>query len=698
MEQLELPALPNNLATTLSIFPLAESRPYLCKDVVREELSFRDIAELLFPSLDDDMFNAFLRMGVVESDEKISNIGKKRKHEQTKALEHIKRVKRCILGYKTEKDKKDAKRVQSELVKIHKKTHKFIFDYVPKIVEKQYIYSSENEFGVRMVSPFKLYPYQAKSVEWLIERDDCKVTNEFFEPGKNGSVFAMFMGLGKTLTTGTLVARTLGKQRFERSCTLYVCPKGLLGTVYREFDKFFGDQVRCIIFHKDILRGNFRLFGRKEIQKYDVVITTYETISFRARKAGLFGSDDKTFKKEIDEKYNAIETENAKQFMNFNWFRIILDESHEIRERKTIRYKSISSLISTRRIAMTGTPICNSFSDVFSQMSFCGLQITRGMKMDKKTFKQLDLMKMMRFVHYNDAKAQITIPPKTVHVITYTLSPNEKMLHDHFLKSAQTIFKLSTTYRGQRRNTTAFEAKSSMLRILQICSAPYLITPGAKEKYKNDDVQSSEPVTVFEDEETNTWIHDKDGPSGIGSSKNLKFISLMTELGASGDKIVVFANYTSTVKLAIHAMCKHFREFKDQHVFVHGSLNAREREVRYTKFREGDGVKVLFMTLKVGSVGLNLTEACKLVFLEPWYSYAALQQGEARVHRIGQTKPVDIYYLLGSNTVEERVYRIAERKRQTSEDLKSDHDKIIASNTLESILFNENCMDIEVMS
>ena len=94
------------------------------------------------------------------------------------------------------------------------------------------------------------------------------------------------------------------------------------------------------------------------------------------------------------------------------------------------------------------------------------------------------------------------------------------------------------------------------------------------------------------------------------------------------------------------------------------------------------------MTLKLGSVGLNLTEACNVIFLEPWYSYSALSQGECRVHRIGQVKPVSVYYLLGRDSLEERVYKIAMDKKQLANDIYYEQDYKLGVQDMQSILFD----------
>ena len=175
------------------------------------------------------------------------------------------------------------------------------------------------------------------------------------------------------------------------------------------------------------------------------------------------------------------------------------------------------------------------------------------------------------------------------------------------------------------------------------------------------------------------------GTAGIHSSKMSRFVELYMSLKRDSTpqtpmKVVVFANLTSTLRLAIRALQEYNPLYDDAHVYVHAGISSgRVREDLYTKFRTQDDVEALFMTIKLGSVGLNLTEANTVIMLEPWYSYAALYQAEGRVHRIGQMKPVHVYYFIGRDTVEERIYNIAQRKKSLSQEVTNSCDESLKS-------------------
>jgi SNF2 family DNA or RNA helicase len=93
------------------------------------------------------------------------------------------------------------------------------------------------------------------------------------------------------------------------------------------------------------------------------------------------------------------------------------------------------------------------------------------------------------------------------------------------------------------------------------------------------------------------------------------------------------------------------------------------------------------MTLKLGNVGLNLTEANRVIFFESWYSYAALAQGCSRVHRIGQVKPVSVHYMLAKESVEENMYFTAMAKKEMATDISQEKQTRLGVADLEQILF-----------
>jgi SNF2 family DNA or RNA helicase len=270
---------------------------------------------------------------------------------------------------------------------------------------------------------------------------------------------------------------------------------------------------------------------------------------------------------------------------------------------------------------------------------------------------------MVKFVEYKDA-ASVTLPPKHVHKVYFDLSNEEKQLHRFYTDTARSIFSKSQTSKGRN----AFEALASMVRVLQVCSAPYLITKAAKEDFRGEDMVELDEAAIFPDKTMDTWIHERNGTAGLRSSKMMAFSQLVQKLRMKEQlplKVVVFANMSSTLRLA-QSTCE-----EETSVLVTGKMTTSKREELFTQFRMNPKVELLFMTLKLGSVGLNLTEADKVIFLEPWYSYASLEQGEGRVHRIGQLRDVNIYYLLAKDSAEERVYRVAENKKTLGENIRT---------------------------
>lgn len=537
-----------------------------------------------------------------------------------------------------------------------------------------------NQFGVRLVYPLQLFEYQCRAVQWMADVEERRIVNPNYAPHCAGGLLAMVMGLGKTPCAGTLIMRKLKAQRAARRCTLYVCPKNLLGTVCREFDKFFGDQLRVQIYHKDFLRSRYREFYTSHICQFDVLVTTYNTILSRQKLAA------KTPTYPVTQTHlTAAESEHksATNFVQFPWYRIVLDESHEIRE-KHKRFEAVCALHSPRRICLTGTPIHNSIRDLFHQLEFTGLRVPRGVKYNKKTLKQLGLMDVIRFVEYKDAEKDVQLPEKQVHVIHFALSKEERFLHQHYVSRAQHTFQ-----QHQNKNGVSFiHVEASMIRVLQVCSAPYVMTPAAK--LENPKAEDNTKVVYPHNPQIDKWIKYKVGDAGLKSSKMRCFVKLIQNLrgGYPPEKIVIFANFTSTLRLAIQALRLQVPDI--QYRFVHGTVGPQDRrEQMYTAFRTDANVELLFMTLKTGNVGLNLTEASIVIFLEPWYSYGALHQAESRVHRIGQTKPVRIFYLLGADSLEERTYQIAQEKKCLAEDIAAQKDFKLRMQDLRNLLFAE---------
>lgn len=571
-------------------------------------------------------------------------------------------------------------------------------------------YELPNEFGVRLRSPYKLYPYQISTVQWLKALENGDYPHPKWDAQKRGGLLAMVMGLGKTLSMAVLIASTLRQQRNMQSCTLYVTQKNLLGTARFEFDKFLGSQLRVCVYNPDYQKSEYLLFDADHIRQYDVIITNYTSLVKRMLRSGLIKTR-KEAKASASAATSAGSTVPAKfdhhklvamEFAKFPWFRVILDESHEIRNAKTQRFKALCALNAQRRFAMSGTPIFNGLQDLLSQLRFCGFSPRSAIRATEANYQKLKLDHMVRFVEQKDADT-VTLPPKTVHKLFYDLNPRERFLHTFYMKTARDAFRCQSSMSGTKKSQKALEVQNRMLRLMQVCSAPYLLTPGAKQDDDgkmtdlNEDMGHVPSLVTFPEKDgIHSWVQQRDGEAGVGSSKMRALVQFWRRLNAEGPfKIVVFANFASTLRLAVRALTADDPDFADKHVCVHGGVrNARDRDNFYTRFRTNSQVMALFSTLKMGSVGLNLSEADRVLFLEPWYAYAPMRQGEGRVHRIGQINPVHVYYLLGRDTTEERVYQTAMEKKELAEDVAqiqrtSGTQRPLGSEEMTYILFNQ---------
>ena len=707
--QLTGPAVPNTLESTLTLFPLAESRNKK-RNFSETAIDPETESSILFPSEDDLLGDCLNRVGLdVPAPEKRRKVGGlfslSMKMKDIPASKGFKKhlITMGILPPEPgtrRRTYKAKKRPTSKVVELL--TQHFGLPETP--VALPAIVSVElppqtmmppNEFGVQLVAPLTLYDYQLSTLQWMIEREEGKVRLNTYHPNQGGGVLAMCMGLGKTPTAACLVARTLALQRNSRSCSLYVCPKNLLGTVRYQFEKFFGSSLKLIIYHRDFLRSTMDSFDAEEIRKYDVVITNYSTLVARVGTSSKAYVLKKVKTGGEETKMDVVKSVNAASdaFVLFPWFRIFLDESHEIRESTTQKFKSVMALESPRRFCLTGTPICNKVSDLFHQLEFTGFKLPRGTKKTKASLKSLNLMSMIKFVEYKDASS-VKLPEKRIHTVYFDLSGQERFLHTFYMKTAQKVFREMEMENGRAKSKKTMEVHVGMIRVMQICSAPYLITPASK--VVTEEVEEDVPATAFpSDNQIDKWIQNGNGEAGIHSSKMQKFGQLVSSIYDEAHeakvppKVIVFANYTSTIRLAIASIEQRNPDFHNHHFFVHGGTKTQVREESYTRFRLNPSVHFLFVTLKLGNMGLNLAEANKVIFLETWYSYAALSQGISRVHRIGQLRPVDIYFLLARDSIEERTHNTAMSKKQMAEDIAAVQDTKLNPLELKSILFQD---------
>lgn len=532
---------------------------------------------------------------------------------------------------------------------------------------------------VRLVKPYTLFDYQMAAANWMISREATTSTTSTHCAGS--WFLAMEMGLGKTLCAAYVTCHSLVQQRALRQATLYVTPHNLFGTAVRDMIKFFGYQLRILVWHRNQLKSAFDLVTPEVMRSYDVVITSYAAIQADAKKNRILA--------------------------NIPWYRIVLDESQWIRNSKTLRHQAVRELNATHRGCMTGSPIFNSMADIFHQLEFLGLDTKTTKQKTKTTFRNMELFDVVRFVSNDMAAASIQLPPLKEHIITFELNQAERDLHHLLSHQSYTILsernKLQLAPSQVRQKMS--ELRSCLFYLLQVCSAPYLLIATSEKKkqeqerkqqakrkkalHLNDEIEeeetdeksgsiesgymTNEPKIIQYHPEWASFLQDRAGASGCKSSKLIcvqQFIAEKLPNVHPGEKVVVFALWVGLLELFVDSMCQVIPDFAKSVVIIDGSVPVVKRDSLLEKFQYTPEIKYLCMTLQTGGIGLNIQQASVVVFLQSWFTYETEAQGIARCHRIGQTRDVHIYRFLPCQGWERDMYEFAQKKRQMSEGLK----------------------------
>jgi superfamily II DNA or RNA helicase len=323
--------------------------------------------------------------------------------------------------------------------------------------------------------------------------------------------------------------------------------------------------------------------------------------------------------------------QDADLLASVEWDTAVIDEAQTIKNPASQTAKAAFGLRAKARVAMTGTPVENRLDELWSQFHFTnrGLlgtladfreryadAIGRGEPGAADRLRQRIRPFLLRRTKREVAKE---LPPRTDMVLQCELAPAERGLYDGLLASMRDDIVAMLGQGG-----SVLEALEALLRLRQACCHPALL-PG----------QSAET-----------------------SSKMELLTELLEEALSEGHKVLVFSQWTSLLDLTE----PHLRKLGERFLRLDGST--RDRQGVVDAFQAPGGPPVLLLSLKAGGVGLNLTAADIVVLLDPWWNPAVEDQAADRAHRIGQDRPVLVYRLVATNTVEERILALQERKRE----------------------------------
>ena len=485
------------------------------------------------------------------------------------------------------------------------------------------------------------------------------------------------------------------------------------------FEKFFlPNSVRILYLHKDwIKQDDIDALTREQIIQYDFVVTTYDVVLNLARqypetlagvliygRAGVWGENPNAVKDVfLRTRRNADHPEwtGIKILYGTPWKMDIADESQRYANPKTKTFRAMMGLYGYRKLCLTGTPIRNYKTDLWAQLRWMGYrgigkaQHWRPMYMDIHNLHTCILT-----IDYPDT--DITMPPRHDVKHELTFSPIENQVYQFVLAKAEEALDQMLQHKLDFVCVLAL-----FTRLRQICIAPYLITTMSKRNGKVRGASTyAEEVLAELEADGPLWsqIKMRTGIAGMGSTKIQTIVSTIRAL-PKNEKVLIFSMFTSALDLMAGALegltdlsggggggggQKEFDEtdadkstitenlfaeqdFQTFSTSVQTDSNSigyeqldgdtKDRAETMRRFKTDPNCQVLLITYKVGSEGLNLTEANHVFLLEPWWTYAVPDQAMARAWRPGQTKPVTMHNMVVQQTIEDHVITICEEKK-----------------------------------
>ncbi|HNR43961.1 MAG TPA: DEAD/DEAH box helicase [Methanofastidiosum sp.] len=438
---------------------------------------------------------------------------------------------------------------------------------------------------------------------------------------KLGGCLSDDMGLGKTIQVLGLLSQKKIKQ--DLGICLIVVPKTLIFNWVKEIGKF-SPNLKYLVYH-GLQRENIL----QDINKVDIVLTTYGTL-----------------RNDI-EKFEEIKTKI-----------LILDEAQNIKNFKSLTYRELNKLDSDNRFILTGTPIENNLKELWGLMNF----LNRGILGSYKTFenqfinkddinlKQLKI-KISPFVLRRTKKEVLKeLPEKIEQEIFCEMEDCQRLLYDTIKAKFRNDLNTKDNRYLIKDSSRILEG---LLYLRQICCHPALLR-----------------------KEYNVYKCDVSG-------KFIEMKEIVTEIKESGNKIIIFSQFTSMLKIIEKWLIK--KEWK--YFYLDGKTNNREKIVEdFENSNEG----IFLISLKAGGFGLNLVSANYVIIYDPWWNPSVENQAADRVYRIGQLKNVNIYRLITLDSIEEKIIELKNIKLELCNNLLEGQEKIleISIEDLRSILID----------
>lgn len=455
--------------------------------------------------------------------------------------------------------------------------------------------------------------YQKTGFRWLKTLDAYRF----------GGILADDMGLGKTLQVLTYLLSTKLEREENDGLprpTLIVCPASLVLNWGEEAKKWTPEMNVCLLCGDADERAT-EIHRRED---YDLVVTSYDLL-----------------RRDIDLHEKS------------RYYACILDEAQYIKNHETLTFKAVKRVKAMINIAMTGTPVENRLSELWSIFDFLmpGYLYKYSAFRDKfesPIVKNVDAkaQKMLKdlvspFILRRMKKDVLSELPEKVETVQYvTMDEVQRKVYMAHVMELKEVIESSS-------NRDKLEILSMLTRLRQLCCDP------------------------------NLFIENYEG----GSCKMDEIQRMLEELTESGHNVLVFSQFTS--------MLARIRQMLDEkqigYFLLQGDTPREERAELVKRFNAGEA-PVFLISLKAGGTGLNLTRADTVIHVDPWWNIAAQNQATDRCYRMGQKRKVQVYQLIAKDTIEENILKLQSRKRALAESVTEDADGGIMSMSKEDLM------------
>ena len=447
----------------------------------------------------------------------------------------------------------------------------------------------------------ELRTYQKIGYKWL----------KTLEQYKMGGILADDMGLGKTVQVLTVILSYIQENKEKAKNSIIVCPSSLTLNWYNEIQKFT-PTIKTLVISGDYLERKRKI---ETINNYQIVITSYDSL-----------------KRDID------------LYTQYNFKYIVADEAQYIKNNNTKNSKAVKLINAETKFALTGTPIENSLSELWSIFDF----IMPGYLYKYKKFKELyeiPIIKNQDEEKMNKLKKQIEpfilrrtksevlteLPDKTVTILSNEMKEEQYSIYMSYMAQARDEIMYQIDMKGFEKSQ--IKILSLLMRLRQICCHPKLFLS----EYTGE------------------------------SSKLNQCIEIIQDAVLGGHKILLFSSYTSMFEIIEEQL----KKLEINYLKLTGQTKVGERIKLVDEFNTNKDIKVFLISLKAGGTGLNLTGADMVIHYDPWWNLSAENQATDRTYRIGQRKNVQVYKLITKNSIEEKIYELQQKKAKLIDNMLS---------------------------